>query len=166
MTPLCFLKKKKEKKSCSRRRGVCRATFVLILAKLHFSFLLPFCPPDARESKIGRHLNQWWYLRANCHSVRLQNAYYGRRASIWNDCTLEIQWWVSVAVATGWASLVLTLSLRTKPTILPRLHSLTPHRWLTTKYRLTPTNLLTSASQIVLSSACGYWATGGAPVTS
>lgn len=80
--------------------------------------------------KIDCHIVQRWYLCANCHFTWVQNAYYWWRVSIWNDCTLCIQWLVPVTlVAMGWASLILSshFSQQSKPTILPRLHSLTPH---------------------------------------
>lgn len=53
----------------------------------------------------------------------------------------------------GGYGMSLSPSLRTKPTILPRLYSLTPRPWLTTKFCLTQTSPLTWNFQISLWSA-------------
>lgn len=112
-------------------------------------------------SKIDRHIVQRLYLCANCHFAWVQNAYYGCAACIWNDCRLQTQWLVTVAGGYGMSlSLPHSLPGSTKPTILPRLHSLTPNPWLTTKFCLTQTNPLTSAFQIFLWSARGNLANG------
>lgn len=113
----------------------------------------------SQESKIDHHIVEQLYLCANCHFAWVQNAYYGCAASIWNDCRLQTQWLVTVAGGSGMSlSLPHSLPGSTKPTILPRLHSLTLNPWLTTKFCLTQTNPLTSAFQIVPWSAHGYLA--------
>lgn len=118
-----------------------------------FSFYHSASSLCSHETKIDHHIIQQLYLSANCQFAWVKNAYYGCTASIWKDCRLQIQWLVTLLVATGWACLCLFPLLCTKSTILPRLHSLTSCLWLTTKFCLTQTNPLTSNFQIFLWSA-------------
>lgn len=132
---------------------LCQKSMKFLSLLLDFSFCHSVSSLCSHETKIDPHIIQQLYLSANCHFAWVQNAYYGCTASIWNDCRLQIQWLVTLLVAMGWDCLCLSPLLCTKPTILPRLHSLTPRPWLTTKFCLTQTNPLTSNFQIFLWSA-------------
>lgn len=105
----------------------------------------PYCPTVVFTCKLSLCMSAKCLLWM--HSIYLE------WLQIANPVAGHCRWWLwdeSVSLPHS-----LSLSLSTKPTILPRLHSLTPHPWLTTNFCLTQTNPLTSAFQIFLWSARG-----------